>query len=145
MRAASGPGVVFASGGSSDIAFTDLHAAPDAMFGVAKLLELLARAEANLEEIGNELPTIPYISCTISCPVERKGTLMRRFAEMAQEYKASFREGVKIQLDHGWVLLRADRTAPRLHLVVEADSSQRASSWLRKYQEMVEQWVREEG
>jgi mannose-1-phosphate guanylyltransferase / phosphomannomutase len=145
MRAASGPGIVFASGGSSDVAFTDLHAAPDAMFGVAKLLELLARAEVNLEAVADELPAIPYISCSISCPIERKGTLMRRFAEMAQEYDASFQEGVKIQLDHGWVLLRADRAAPRLHLVVEADSSQRASAWLRKYQEMVELWVREEG
>lgn len=144
MRAAAIPGVVFASTGIGEVTFTDLHAAPDAMFGVAKILELLASVDLDIGEIADELPSVPYMSRSISCPVERKGTIMRRFSEMAQECEASFKEGVKIQLGHGWVLLRADRSAPRLHLIVEADSTQRATTWLTKYREMVEGWVREE-
>ncbi len=145
MRSASIPGVVFASSGNGDVAFNDLHAAPDAIFGVAKILELLAAEDTNIEQIADELPSVPYISRSISCPVERKGTIMRRFSEMAQEYEASFQEGVKVQLDHGWILLRADRSLPRLHLVVEATSSKLANTWMKKYTEMVETWVKEEG
>jgi len=145
MRSAAAPGVIFASAGDSDVAFSSLHAAPDAMFAVAKILELLALADTTLDAVADGLPAVPYMSRSISCPVERKGTIMRRFAEMAQEYEASFQEGVKIHLGKGWVLLRADRSSPRLHLVVEAESTQLATAWLRKYQEMVEGWVREEG
>ncbi len=145
MRVAATPGVVFASSGTGDVAFTDLHAAPDAMFGVVKLLELLATCDLDLDAVADELPATPYLVREISCPVERKGTIMRRFAEMAQEYEATFKEGVRIQFEHGWILLRADRAAPRLHLIVEADSPQRAATWVRKYQEMVEAWIREEG
>jgi len=143
MRVAATPGVVFASSGNSDLAFTDLHAAPDAMFGTLKILEILALTDLELDAVADELPSVPYMTHEISCPVERKGTIMRRFAEMAQEYEATFKEGVRIQLDHGWVLLRADRSAPRLHLIVEADSTQRATTWMKKYREIVDTWVRE--
>ncbi|HHQ47849.1 MAG TPA: hypothetical protein ENK19_03095 [Acidobacteria bacterium] len=143
MRAAATPGVVFATSGNGDLAFTDLHAAPDAMFGTLKILELLAVTDLELDAVADELPSVPYMTHEISCPVEKKGTVMRRFAEMAQEFEASFQEGVRIQFDHGWVLLRADRSAPRLHLVVEADSTQRATTWMKKYRDVVENWIRE--
>ncbi len=145
MRSAQAAGVTFASCGSGDVIFPELHAAPDAMFGVGKLLELLALSATGLEEIAEGLPAIPYATRTLSCPMERKGSVMRRFAEMAQEREASFVEGVKIHLEDGWVMLRADRTAPRLHLVVEADSAGQAAAWLEKYGEMVERWIREDG
>lgn len=144
MRAASAPGVVFASSGSGDLVFPALHAAPDAMFGVGKLLELLARADTSLDAIAEELPAIPYASRSIPCPMERKGAVLRRFAELAGHGSASLAEGIRLEKDHGWVMLRADRTAPRLHLIVEADSSHRAGAWLRKYEELVESWIREE-
>lgn len=143
MRVAETPGVVFASSGNGDVAFTDLHAAPDAMFGTVKILELLALTDLELDAVADELPSVPYITHEISCPVEKKGMIMRRFAEIAQEFEATFQEGVRIQLDHGWVLLRADRSAPRLHLVVEADSTHRVTTWMKKYRDIVEAWIRE--
>jgi mannose-1-phosphate guanylyltransferase/phosphomannomutase len=144
MRAASAPGVLFASSGSGDVVFPALHSAPDAMFGVGKILELLALTDASIEEVGDDLPSIPYASRSLPCPMERKGAVLRRFAEMAQQQGGSQQEGIRIDFDHGWVMLRADRSAPRLHLIVEADSPQRAGAWLKKYEDLVEQWIREE-
>ncbi len=144
MRAASLPGVLFASSGSGDIVFPALHSAPDAMFGVGKILELLALTDTSLEDVAEDLPAIPYASRMIPCPMERKGAVMRRFAEMAEQRGGSQLEGIKIEEEHGWIMLRADRSAPRLHLIVEADSSQRANAWLKKYEDLVEQWIREE-
>jgi mannose-1-phosphate guanylyltransferase/phosphomannomutase len=143
MRSASAPGVVFASTGDGDLTYTDLHAAPDAMFGLAKILEHLAVTGLDLVEVAKDLPSTPYLTRALSCPMERKGTIMRRFAEMAQERDASFVDGVKVILDEGWVQLRADRTAPRLHLVVEADSIKQATAMLDRHEAMILEWVRE--
>jgi mannose-1-phosphate guanylyltransferase/phosphomannomutase len=144
MRSAAAPGVVFTSSGAGDLTFTDLHAAPDAMFGLAKILEYLALTGLELAQIAQDLPSVPYVSRTISCPIERKGTIMRRFAEAAQEKEASFVDGVKVQLDRGWVLLRADRTAPRLHLVVEADTERAANQILKTHENQVQSWIRQD-
>jgi len=145
MRSAAAPGVVFASTGGGDLTYTDLHAAPDAMFGLTKILEHMAVTGLDLEDVAKDLPSTPYLTRTISCPMERKGNIMRRFAEVAQERDASFIDGVKVQMDQGWVQLRADRTAPRLHLVVEADTIKRATTMLEHHESMVLSWVRESG
>ncbi len=134
--------VIFASAGEGDFIFPSLHHAPDALFAVGKLLELLARAEVPLTEIGRSAPPVPVAQATLSCPVERKGEVMRRFGERVQGMEVSYLEGIKVRLDSGWILLRPDRVAPTLHLHAESSSPEAAQKLLGKHREEVQRLVR---
>jgi mannose-1-phosphate guanylyltransferase/phosphomannomutase len=134
--------VIFASAGEGDFIFPALHHAPDAMFALGKLLELLARSDRSLEEAATLAPPVPMARATVPCPIDRKGEVMRRFGEHVQGQEVSYLEGIKVQLDGGWVLLRPDRVAPTLHLHAESDTKEAAQSLLGKHREEVQRLVR---
>ena len=134
--------VIFASAGEGDFIFPSLHHAPDALFALGKLIELLARAACPLAEVAKLVPAVPVAQITMPCPMERKGEVMRRFAEKVQGQEVSYLEGIKVHLDSGWVLLRPDRVAPTLHLHAESASPEAAQKLVRKYREEVQRFVR---
>ena len=134
--------VVFASAGEGDFIFPALHHAPDALFALGKLIELLAYAGCPLAEVARLAPAVPLAQVTMPCPMERKGEVMRRFAERVQGQDVSYLEGIKVLLDGGWVLLRPDRVAPILHLHAESATAESAQKLLRKYREEVQRFVR---
>jgi len=134
--------VLFASSGEGDFIFPGLHHAPDALFALGKLLELLARTHRPLAEVARLAPAVPLARVTLPCPMERKGEVMRRFAEKIQGQEVSYLEGIKVHLDGGWVLLRPDRVAPTLHLHAESSSPEAAQKLLKKYREDAQRLVR---
>jgi mannose-1-phosphate guanylyltransferase/phosphomannomutase len=134
--------VIFASAGEGDFIFPSLHHAPDGLFALGKLLELLARSGRPIEEVAALAPAVPVARATVPCPMERKGEVMRRFGERVQGRDVSYLEGIKVTLDGGWVLLRPDRVAPTLHLHAESDSGEAARALLIKQREEVQRLVR---
>jgi mannose-1-phosphate guanylyltransferase/phosphomannomutase len=135
-------GVLFASAGEGDFIFPALHHAPDALFALGKLLELLARAGRPLAEVAKAAPAVPVAQATVACPMERKGEVMRRFAEGVQGQETSFLEGIKVAVDGGWILLRPDRVAATLHIHAEASTAETAGKLLRSHRDEVQRLVR---
>ncbi len=134
--------VVLATGGEGDLIFPRFHHAPDALFSVGAVLELLARSGSTLEELGALAPPVPLARATVDCPLDRKGEVMRRFVEGLEGERTSFLDGVKVFLDGGWVLLRPDRVAPRLHLHAEGPDSGAAAALLANYRGEIEELIR---
>jgi len=135
-------GVLFATGAEGDLIFPRLHHAPDALFAVGAILELLARTGAPLETVAAGVPPTRVGHATVACPMERKGEVMRRFVERLAGERVSFLEGVKVAVDGGWVVLRPDRAAPRLHLHAEAAGDAGAAAMLERYRSELESLVR---
>lgn len=134
--------VLFASAGEGDLVFPALHHFPDALFALGSLLELLAKADANLDDIAAKAPATSVSRTSLPCPLERKGQVMRRFAEQVDAPGASYVEGIKVPVGDGWVLLRPDRVAPALHLHAESSDRDGAEHLLEKYRTTVERLVR---
>jgi mannose-1-phosphate guanylyltransferase/phosphomannomutase len=134
--------VIFASAGEGEFIFPSIHHAPDALFAVGKLLELLAGAGIPLAEVANLAPSVPVAQAAVACPMERKGEVMRRFGERVQGLEVSYLEGIKVHLNGGWILLRPDRVAPTLHLHAESESPEAAQRLLAKHREEVQRLVR---
>ncbi|MGB7084652.1 MAG: mannose-1-phosphate guanyltransferase, partial [Phormidesmis sp.] len=71
------PEVVLGGSGDMGFIFPQLHPGFDAMFCVAKLIEMLLIQERSLGQIWEELPRISHRFQTIRCPWNIKGALMR--------------------------------------------------------------------
>ena len=99
-------------------------------------------ADRSFEDVAALAPPVPLARATVPCPIDRKGEVMRRFGERVQAAEVSYLEGIKVQLDGGWILLRPDRVTPTLHLHAESDTPEAAQKLLGKHREEVQRLVR---
>ena len=124
--------------------FPRFHYVFDAMFALAKVLEMMAKSGLSLGSARESLPPTVFLHGEVHCPWELKGTIMRRLSEEAADKEASFIDGIKIFFPDGaWVLLVPDQVHPLFHIYVEAQVEERAREILEHYKEMVEAWREE--
>lgn len=119
----------------------------DAMATMVHLLELLAHTGRALAAVRSHLPRGVLLQTTEFCPWEAKGTVMRRLVEELQSAGARLDlvDGIKVQLDDGFVLVLPDADTPNYHVVVSVDDEPRARSLLAEYAQRVREAQRSEG
>jgi mannose-1-phosphate guanylyltransferase/phosphomannomutase len=133
MAAAAQKGVVMGGDGRGRTIFPALHPAFDAMFSLAKLLQLLANAHTTLHDVVAGLPEWHVAEGNIACPWDRRGKVMRMLGEQYRERRARASDGIKIQLGDDWVLIVPDPDEPQFHLVGQAQSDGEAQGLVDKY------------
>lgn len=133
MSAATQKNVRLAGDGHGRMIFPTLHPTFDAMFSLAKVLELLSNARARLHEVVADLPPWYIQEADVPCPWDKKGRVMRLLGEQYRERRARALDGIKIQLGKDWVLILPDPDEPQFHLVAEAASEKEAREVVDKY------------
>ncbi|NLB96345.1 MAG: NTP transferase domain-containing protein [Armatimonadetes bacterium] len=119
--------------------FPRFHPAFDAMISCAKLIEYLARSgKRRLADVVALVPRYHLRRADVSCPWEKKGEIMRRLTEEAEQGRADFTEGVKVITDRGWVLVSPDAFEPTFHIYAEAGSPEHATELIVRFREKIE-------
>ena len=103
---------------------------------------ILSRKREPLSRIVREVPSRPFERTNFIVPDERKFDVMRGLAE---ELKRRFHDintldGIRVDLENGWVLIRPSNTQPKIRLTVEARTKKELeairnefSAYLKKY------------
>jgi phosphomannomutase/phosphoglucomutase len=121
----------------------DYYGYDDALYAAARLLDVLARALRPLSALVGELPS--YVSTPeirVGCPEERKFEVVRAATEhFRARYPVVDVDGVRVQFDGGWALVRASNTQPVLVLRYEA----RDEATLSRIRGEVEGWLEGQG
>ncbi len=142
----SNPNVVL--GGSWDMGFIfpQLHPGFDAMFGIAKLIEMLTVQERSLADIRAELPRVWYKTVTLRCPWTVKGSLMRHLVETHPSEQLELVDGVKIinPQNDNWVLILPDAGEPLVHIFANSDDRDWVEENLKHYRNHVQEFVEKE-
>jgi len=115
----------------------------DALFSVAKILELLTRTGLSLSALKQSTRRRGYRHQAIPCSFEYKGGIMRKMSEDSVDQDASFIDGVKVQFSDGWVLVLPDQHRPVTHIVTESTDPQRVEELSTSYRGKVEAWIQE--
>jgi mannose-1-phosphate guanylyltransferase / phosphomannomutase len=115
----------------------------DALFGIAKTLELLTRTGQCLSQLRQATRKRHYRRSEVPCSFEFKGGIMRKMSEDSLDQDASFIDGVKINFADGWVLVLPDQSRPVAHLIAEALDAARADALLESYRSKVGSWIEE--
>ncbi|AMV73524.1 mannose-1-phosphate guanyltransferase [Desulfuromonas carbonis] len=137
------PQVKFSAALDGRFAFPAFQANFDAMFTVAKVLEMLAGSGCSLGQLRRDLPQRHYLSAQLACSWDYKGGIMRRMSEDSVDLDASFIDGVKVNLGDAWALILPDQHRPLVHVVVEALDEKRATELFDSYCRKVEEWKQE--
>lgn len=139
------PNVVLGGSGDMGFIFPQLHPGFDAMFCIAKLIEMLTIQERSLGHIRAELPRVSHKSCTVRCPWTAKGALMRHLVETHPVERLELVDGVKIfnyQYDN-WVLILPDAGEPLVHIYANSRDRGWVDETLREYRLRVQEFVDE--
>ncbi len=140
------PNVVLGGSGEMGFIFPQLHPGFDAMFCIAKLIEMLTVQERSLGQIRTELPRVCHKTYSVRCPWTVKGALMRHLVETHANENLELVDGVKIinHYNDSWVLILPDAGEPLVHIFANGEDRDWVDDSLRKYRSYVQDFVEHE-
>lgn len=140
------PNVVLGGSGNMGFIFPELHPGFDAMFCIAKLIEMLTLHERSLGQIWSELPRISHRAQALRCPWTVKGALMRYLVETHPSDRLELIDGVKILGDHpdDWILVLPDAGEPLVRIFANSENREWMDATLQDYQTKVQAFIEKE-
>jgi mannose-1-phosphate guanylyltransferase/phosphomannomutase len=143
VEAARNPKVRLAASMDGRFSFPVFQPNFDALFSIAKILELLSRTGTRLSQMRLATRQRQYRRSEVPCSFEFKGGIMRKMSEDSIEQDTSFIDGVKVTFADAWVLVLPDQSRPVAHVIVEAADAQRADTLIEHYRVKVATWIEE--
>ncbi len=94
----------------------------DAIYASFRLPEIIDREGRGIGELLSDLPpTCATPEIRVDCPDEEKFRVVSKLADyFRSRYEVSEIDGVRVNFEHGWGLVRASNTQPALVLRFEA-------------------------
>ncbi len=116
----------------------------DAIVVPLKIAEILSRTGRKLSDIVDEFPIFPKKRVPVDCPDDVKFDVVERLKKkFSEQYeKVNTLDGVRVDLDDGWVLVRASNTTPIIRVTSEAVDEKTRDGLLDKYVKIVEDEVK---
>jgi phosphomannomutase/phosphoglucomutase len=114
----------------------DYYGFDDGIYAAMRMIAILSRSGSTMSQTIQQLPS--YVSTPeerVSCSDQRKFKVVEKVRERLQTagYKVVTIDGVRLELDEGWALVRASNTEPAIVLRFEG----RTEEQLRKIKSMV--------
>ncbi len=103
--------------------FPDISLCPDGIYAAARVVAIAN--QQRLSQLVDSIPNYPLLRGSISS----EGVVMSRLEQQVMAIKpksVSNIDGIKLNFDDGWLLIRASGTEPKIRLTAEAKSAKRA-------------------
>lgn len=114
--------------------------ASDAMFSIAKIMEMVAITGLHIMDLERTLPRRIIMQRNVPCPWERKGTVMRKAMEYSESMDRQLIDGVKIFQASNSVLLLPDKELASFFVIAESDNEDEAHALTTEYAAKVQEW-----
>jgi len=126
---------------SGHLYFTDRWPGLDSgLYNGLRMLEILSKTEKNFSELFDDTNNY-YNTPEIKVPVtdENKFKIIDEITKYVKNkgYKYLDVDGVRVQFDDGWALVRASNTGPNLTLRFEADSLERLEQIKNEFEKVI--------
>jgi len=128
-------------GSSGGIIPAFFNLARDGVFGAALIVEALALRECKMSDIVKSLPKYYQARDAIPCSPSRYETVMTRLINEVKDMDVDLTDGVKIWLKDRWVLIRPSQTEPKIRILCEATSKDKAHDLLEEYKRLIEGFI----
>src|SRR5438270_50751 len=143
LRAAQHSETVLASDGVGGFCSPDFAVSFDAIFTVARVLELLAVSGTSLGALRSKIPQVAHRTAVEFCPWEVKGRVMRTMMERHLKDRVDLTDGVKVFVDDGWVLVAPDPDRPEYYIIASTRDAGHANRLVGEYSQLVRSVVAE--
>jgi len=143
LRAAQHAEAVLASDGGGGFCWPDFAISFDAIFTIARVLEMLAKTSTSLGALRARIPAVTHRTAVEFCPWEVKGRVMRTMMERHLRDRVDLTDGVKVFVDDGWVLVAPDADRPEYYVIASTIDRGHADRLVEEYSALVRSVVAE--
>jgi len=136
-------GALLAGEMSGHICFADnYYGFDDAIFAACRVLQIVAQSNTKVSEMLADLPETAYTpEIRIDCPDDQKFKIVRELTEIFREkYEVIDIDGVRINFDNGWALIRASNTQSVIVLRLEAVTKERLKELVAVIKEQTDKY-----
>ncbi|GAB7095416.1 phosphoglucosamine mutase [Halolamina litorea] len=133
------PDVVFGGEPSGAWIWPEITRCPDGPLAAAKLTSIVA-TDGSLDALVDDVPAVPIQRRNVR--TERKDSVVETVAEaLPDDGRVTTVDGVRVDLDDGWFLVRASGTQPLVRITAEARDEERMASLLSTAEELVHEAI----
>jgi phosphomannomutase len=126
-------------GGSGGVIWPAVHPCRDSFTGMAIVLEMMATRSETITMIVKSLPKYFTVTRKIACPDSRASQkVIRELRERYSSQKPNAIDGIRIDWDDRWVLVRPSNTEPLIRITAEAKTEKKAEELASKFATEVE-------
>jgi mannose-1-phosphate guanylyltransferase/phosphomannomutase len=137
LRAAQHAEATLASDLGGGYCWPDFAVSFDAIFTIARVLELLAQSGSSLGALRARIPAVTHRVAVEFCPWEVKGRVMRTMMERHLKDRVDLTDGVKVFVDDGWVLVAPDADRPEYYVIASTTNPEHADWLVEEYSALV--------
>src|SRR3989344_1392793 len=104
---------------------------------------LLSKKEKKLSEIINEIPHYPFSRINFFCEDDKKFAVVEKLKKtFSEKYdNVSAIDGVRVDFEDGWILVRASNTELKLRLTIEAKTEKRFEELKKEFVGIIEKEI----
>ena len=117
-------GGVFGGEPSGSWIFPSISLCPDGIYAAAQMVAIASHQK--LSDLADNIPAYPLLRGSVSSEGVAVSSLKSRLMAM-EPSSASNVDGIKLNFNDGWLLVRASGTEPKIRLTAEAKSEARVS------------------
>jgi len=124
-------GCIFGGEGGGGVIEPRVVAVRDSLVGMAYVLQLMAETDRTVSRLVADIPRYVMIKTKLPCPPGAAEAVIDKVrAIFADRPGAVFNDadGLRVDLDEGWLSVRASNTEPIMRIIAEAASRQTAES-----------------
>lgn len=114
--------------GNGGVIYPRINFARDSLVGIALVLHLLTESGKSVTDLLDDIPRYTIVKEKMACPSDRIPAVLRMVRQEFAEFPLDTRDGVKVILPDGWLLVRGSNTEPIIRVVAEAKSEERAKA-----------------
>jgi phosphomannomutase len=116
----------------------------DALLVPMKIAEIILEQDKKLSEMVDEITIYPFEEIRFDCPDAIKFNIIKKLAkDFSKEYKnVNLIDGIKVNFDYGWILIRVSNTAPVVRLYVEAINQKRFNELKQKFLKILKNTIK---
>ncbi len=140
MQAFQQPDVDFVGGTRGGFLFSKFQLGADAMFCAIKVLELLARNDAELSELRKLHEKYYSVSSQVPCPWAKKGQVMRLLMAHTEGKNRQLVDGARFQENGSWVWIAPSRNEAYFTVFAESENRTAAEMLAQDYERQVREW-----
>ena len=144
MRKAKDSGALLGEENAFHFVLPEYFPFDDTVVVPLKIAEILSKNEKKLSDIVSEFPIYPKKRISVDCSDDIKFEVINRLKKkFTEQYeKVNTLDGVRVDFDDGWILVRASNTAQIIRITSEAVDESGRDELLVKFSKIIEDEIK---
>ncbi len=126
--------------GNGGVIVPEVHLGRDAPVGIAIILQYLLESEKRVSTLWQEMPQYKIVKEKMEIGSHDPDQLLKKIETSHQKDTLNVEDGIKIDMEEGWVHIRKSNTEPIIRVMAEAGSEQQAKELCHQYLKEIESY-----